>query len=339
VVLGVLTGEAAPDVVQATQLAAADLNARAAGRYRFAVRALMVGDSSVAVAAAQLRDDPAVVGVVGPLSSSDALAAVPVLADVEHAGARALLAVSPSAASPRLTGVSPWFLRLGPTGRDRARAVVRFLRDSLRAARPAVFFENYAYGRDWEESFRAQYAAEGGRVVVSEPYLDAVVEWPAYAAYAARAGADAVVLVGTTEGAPDAVRELRAAGLRVPVVGGDLLEALARDPAAATAFRHVHYTTSFRAAAARTREARAFVARFRQAHRADPDYAAAFAYDAALALGDAVLAAGTDRRRVRDWVAALGTGRPARAGAGGPVGFDRHGDALGKTPTVAAVAP
>src|SRR6266850_1621347 len=99
---------------QAAELAVKEVNAR--GGIRGRPLALRVMDDSgrgdVAIRIAQqLADDPAVVAVIGHLTSSASLAAGRVYGEARHP----LLMISPSASSPDLSGVSPYMFRVCPS--------------------------------------------------------------------------------------------------------------------------------------------------------------------------------------------------------------------------------
>jgi branched-chain amino acid transport system substrate-binding protein len=69
-----------------------------------------------------------------------------------------------------------------------------------------------------------------------------------------------------------------------------------------------------------------FVDAFRAKFQRDPDGDAALAYDATMAIVQALDAVGPDRRRIRDFLHAL-TG----AGVTGPLRFERSGDPAGRS--------
>ncbi|MGV3707418.1 MAG: ABC transporter substrate-binding protein, partial [Gemmatimonas sp.] len=144
-------------VTRGIQLAVERLNADGGGAIRFAGTIPTAASSAVQIAQ-QLRDDPGVIGVVGHPESGTTLEAIPVYADAEHAGANAVVAISPTASSPRLTGVSPWFFRVAPSDNEAARLVAHYVMDSLRAKTAAVVYRNDSYGRDWTSKFTETFA-------------------------------------------------------------------------------------------------------------------------------------------------------------------------------------
>jgi branched-chain amino acid transport system substrate-binding protein len=288
--------------------------------------------SAVQIAAA-LRDDPAVVGVVGHPESGSTLEALPIYEDLEGGGRRAVVAVSPTASSPALSGRSRWLFRVCPTDLAASEAVARYVVDSVGARRAAVVYRNDSYGRDWTRSFSAAYRAAGGTVVQRDPYVAGATEWAAYAAYMRQQGADVLLFPGDADDAAHAIRALRAVGAAPAFVGGDAASGLEEQ---AAEFAGAHYTAFFDARQATAPEARRFVDAFQARFGHVPDQRAALAYDAAMIIGQAVLERGPDRGRVRDALAAIDTSRPS-AGVAGPIAFDARHDVVGRSVVVATV--
>ena len=340
-------------VERGVALAAAALNAEPAARargVRFVVRHTPRGVTGAVAAAERLRDDPTVIGIVGDAESGRTLDALPVIEDAEHGGARALAAVTPTATSPSLAGRSPWLFRLSPDDEAASRAVAAYVADSLGARRAAVVYRNDSYGRDWATAFARSFARRGGALVVRDPYLAGVTEWPVYARYLAARRPDVVLFPGDAADAAALLRALRAAGNRTPVVGGDALAPLADSARADARLAGTRFATPFSAdaasrpdapGAARAFVAQQFIADYVARYGERPGVRAAMAYEAALLLGRAAvavdLAAPDRRRRVRDWLARLGHGAPPVAGVAGPIAFDaRHGVA-GRVVTIATI--
>src|SRR5690606_9657328 len=169
-------------VARGVTLAVRHLNARG-GNVRFVARTSTPGVTSAVQSATELRDDPGVIGVVGHSESGSSLDAIPVYEDVEHEGEHAVVAVSPTATSPRLTGHSEWFFRVCPNDLAASEAVARYALDSLGARRAAVIYRNDSYGRDWTAAFVRTFGSGGGEIVQRDPYLSGVTEWQAYAGY------------------------------------------------------------------------------------------------------------------------------------------------------------
>jgi branched-chain amino acid transport system substrate-binding protein len=289
--------------------------------------------SAVEIATA-LRDDPNVVAIVGDAESGRTLDAIPVYEDVEHGGAHAVAAISPTATSPALTARSAWVFRVTPNDVAISQATAAYLADSLGARRAAVVYRNDSYGRDWAATFVRAFKARGGNVVQRDPYVAGITEWAPIAAYTGRSGADVILFPGSAEDAADYLRALRTAGVRIPFIGGDAVAPLASRPE----FAGARYATPYAAEhAPRTPTSTAFMSAYKARWHEPPTARAALAYDATLVIGRATLAAGADRRRVREWIAAVGTTHPGIAGATGTVSFDASHDARDRVVTIATV--
>jgi branched-chain amino acid transport system substrate-binding protein len=321
-------------IIRGVELAIDQLNRERDRRgIRFVLRRAPDSLTGAVQIATALRNDPAVIGVVGHPESGSTLDASAIYSDAEAGGRRALVAVSPTATSPALSGWSDWVFRVCPTDLAASAAAARFALDSLGARRAAILYRNDSYGKDWSRAFAAAYEAAGGTVVQRDPYLAGVTEWEGHARYTATLAPDVVLFPGSAEDAELAIRALRRAGLRVPVLGGDAIAPL---EAKADEFGGVRYTSFFQAAAATSTEGRAFVSAYRAKYDEFPDQRAALSYDAAMIIGRAVLAGKSDRRSVRDHVAGLSRARPHR-GATGPIGFDSRNDAVAKPVVIATV--
>ncbi len=326
-------------MIRGVALAVRDLNAEAdrTGGPRFVVRVPGADVRAAVSAAAFFREDPSVIGVVGPTDSQSALDAVPVYGDIEHDGARGLVAIAPTATSPVLSGKSPWLFRVCPDDAAASRAAARYARDSLGARRVAVAYSNNVFGKGWSRAFAAAFTANGGTVVMREPESTRLTEWAApYAAYAKRERSDVLVIAGSAADALPFVRAARATGLAVPVLGSDALSDV-REPAARRDLRDARYTAFFLAQRPPTDVGRRFVAQYTAVYGAAPGHQAALAYDAALLLGRATRRVGANRRAVRDYLAGVGTVQPRFTGATGVIAFDAQHNVIDTPVTLARV--
>src|SRR6267142_5735385 len=150
---------------RAAELAVKEINAR--GGIRGRELALRVMDDSgrpeVAIRIAeQLVDDPAVVAVVGHLTSGTSLAAVRVYGEAR----RPIAMISPSASSPDLSGVNPYIFRVCPSDLSHGAQLARYARRALGAKRVGVIFLDDDYGRGLRFSFTAELRRLGGAAIV-----------------------------------------------------------------------------------------------------------------------------------------------------------------------------
>jgi branched-chain amino acid transport system substrate-binding protein len=335
--LGANVGRAEMTSVQrGAALAVEHLNARRPrGAAPFVLRTVPNTVTSAVEIATALRDDPSVIGVVGHTESAGTLEATPIYADAEHDEEHAVVAVSPTATSPVLSGRSRWLFRVCPSDVAASQAAARYARDSLRARRAIVMYRNDLYGREWSRAFTAAFRAGGGAVLRRDPHFTGMTEWDAYAGYIRQLAPDVVLFPGSNADAEPFIRALRAEGVRIPVLGGDAISELA---AKGAEFNGTFYTAFFLPGQPGSARGAAFVSDYRKRYANTlPDQRAALSYDAAMVIGEATLAAGADRKAVRDYIAGIGSARPSMQGATGPIAFDERNDVVGKPVVISAI--
>lgn len=320
-------------VFRGVELAVEQLNAEGNGR-RFEIVKPPAPATGAVEIAASLRDDSRVVAAVGPADSRSSREAAPIFADEDGGGARALAAVSPTSTSVSLSGISPWLFRVCPSDAASSRAAARFVLDSLGFQRATIMYRNDSYGRGWSSAFSQAYTASGGTVLERNPHIADMNEWRAYAGVVKLTRPEIVLFPGSPADLVGLVRSLRAIGADTPVLGGDAISEL---EAQAAEFAGVRYVAFFQASRARTREARAFVAAFTKKYGVPPEQRSALAYDATMVIARAALAVGADRQRVRDYLATVGSSRPAITGVTGPIAFDDQHDVVDKPVVIATI--
>lgn len=331
--VGAIPGSPGYDnVVRGIAMAVERLNE--VGTLKFTVRLPNKGSVSAIQVAQQLRDDPSVLGVVGHPESGTTIEAIPIYEDAQHEGQDAVVAISPTASSPRLSGISPWFFRVAPSDDEAARYVAQWVIDSLHATRAAIIFRNDSYGRDWASTFTAAYENSGAKVITRDPYLTGITEWDAYAQLLARLKPDVLLFPGDAGDAVQMLEALRAANVDIPFIGGDGTEGM-RDSAVAEGARYVAF---FRAERVSTEEGKTFVRRYNEKYHQDPDMFAALSYDAAMAIGHTIRTGANTRKAVQQALQRLGgKDSPAVEGAGGMIAFESDHDISGRTVVITQI--
>src|SRR6266702_781136 len=223
-------------MLKAAQLAVNQINAK--GGLHGRPLELRVADDSgsedVAVRiAAQLYADPAVVAVIGHLTSGTSSAA----ARVYGAGATPVVMISPSASSPDLSGISPYVFRVCPSDLQHGPHLARFAWRTLGARRAGIIYINNDYGRGVRGTFAAEFTRLGGTIVEADPYVPTTASLDPYLSRMRRGGEGGgggggvgVLLLATERpGAELALREMQALGIKWPVLGGDALTGIEAD--------------------------------------------------------------------------------------------------------------
>ena len=337
-VAGPLSAPNGVSMKRAAEMAAAEINANGGIRKR-QVELVFADDEAnpqkAITVAGVLKRDPRVVAVIGHVNSAASLAAATIYNASDTLGPP-VLQISPASSAPTLRQAGEWTFRVTPTDLEFSPALAAHARQ-LGLARAAVLYANDDYGQGVASTFRAAFQRQNGEVVSSDPYLPEVVksgdELDAYLRRAIGRGADALVIGGQADAGLKIIQAARRLGYTGPILGADGLTGV-KD--AGPIAEGVYVSSAF--LPDRDSDlARDFVAKYRTAYDALPDHRGAMTYDILYLLRDAIVAAGTDRRRLRDHVARIGTGVPSHEGVSGTIGFDENGDVRGKEPDLGIV--
>ena len=286
-------------------------------------------DSAIIVANRLYTSDA--VAVIGHLYSGTTLAAAPVY----NSGPDPIPAISPSSSAPEVSRAGAYTFRVCPSDLAHGAALARWVRERLGLNRGTVLYLNDEYGRGVRERFVAEFERRGGEVVAVAPYLG---DTPDVAAYMARMQRDErsqfVVVAGNRSEAEEVLRQMRARGMSLPLLGADGLEGIEE---AGELAEGVYETLAYLPLIDTPANQR-FVAAYRARYASEPppNQPAAASYDAVYLLRDVIQRAGTDRRKVRDGIAAVGLDGPFE-GVTGRIAFDSLGDVPSRDVHVAVV--
>ncbi|HEU4698938.1 MAG TPA: ABC transporter substrate-binding protein [Gemmatimonadales bacterium] len=286
-------------------------------------------DSAVAVAERLRATD--VSAVIGHLFSGTTLQAAPIY----NGGSNPVVQLSPSSSSPEVSYAGPWTFRVCPSDLDHGRALASWVRDGLHYERGTVFYLNDQYGRGIRQTFVEEFRKRGGAVLAVNPYLGDVPEVGPYVERLARDGRSQFMLVaGNLSEGQQVLREARARGVQLPIMGGDGLEGLEGTGAIAEgSYESAAYLPTIETPANR-RFVEAWHAKYPAAGQ--PNQPAAATYDAVYLLADVIRSAGTGRRAVREALASRDAAHPFE-GVTGRIAFDSLGDVPSRTIYIAVV--
>jgi branched-chain amino acid transport system substrate-binding protein len=271
--------------------------------------------ATAATVAQELVDADSVLAVVGHANSSATVAAARVYDG--H-----LAAVSPSASSPEITGLSSWLFRVIPSDSANGIDLARFA-TKLGHTRAAVLYENNSYGRGLAESFRRAFS---GQVTSLEPVAVDGKEVEPYLAYLKLHEPGLIFVAGSDGSGLQILREARRQAIKSDFLGGDGWAGVTSDTSTSEG---VYVGAPFTADDARA-EVRDFVTAFRAKYGRDPNSFAALAYDATMVIAEAIQHAGPDRSGIRDYLASM-RDRAVYKGVTGQIAFQPTGDVIGKT--------
>lgn len=307
----------------AAELAVAEINGNGGvgGRQ---LELVVLDDSAAAEVAVrvarELYDTPRLVAVIGHLNSSATLAAAPVY----NGGERPLVAISPSASSPQVTGAGPYTFRVCADDLLHGKRLAEWARNRLGARTAAVLYLNDDYGRGLLTSFSSSFSELGGDVVTADPYI---AQLPSFEPYLSRlkmwGGVDALMIAGGRADAERIIITLDSVDLAPAILGADALSGLeASEVDAAGVFISSAYLADRPGS-----QNRDFVAAYHRAYGDRlPDHRGAAAYDIVYLLGQALNAKGPNRSQIRDYLVGVGSVTPPFEGVTGTIAFDENGD-------------
>jgi branched-chain amino acid transport system substrate-binding protein len=294
-------------------------------------------------AATKLAADKDVVGVVGTLNSSVAQSVQPVLA------AANITQVSPANTNPALTQGAdfatapkrtyPTYFRTCTTDSIQGPFAARYLFEKAGIKEIATVHDKKTYGQGLVDAFTQEYTKLGGKVVAAETINPDDDKYDAVISKIKPSNPKAVYYGGEYPQAGPFSQQMKAAGLNVPLMGGDgIYSGEYVKLAGATATGDL--STSVGAPTDSLASAKAFVDAYNAGGYADPYEAyGAYSYDAANAIINAlkVSLASADSAEAARQGTVTAMSDVAFDGVTGKVAFDEYGDTTSRVLTVYGV--
>jgi len=292
-------------------------------------------------AATKLASDPNVVGVVGTLNSSTAQVVQPILSE------RDIVVVSPANTGPALTmgenaATAPSrqfdnYFRVATTDLIQGPFAANYLVQTAGKKNIAVIDDGKTYGSGLAEQFSQQAAKLGATVVAREKVGERDTDFSGVITRIRALNPDAVYYGGEYPVAGPLSAQLAAAGLNVPLMGGD---GVVDAQFVALGGRAGDLATNVGAPAASLPSAQQFIKDYDAANYSEEFSAyGAFTYDSTnaiiAALAKALANGDYSEAKRADIVKAVQETKID--GAGGPVAFDEYGDTTNKVLTVYSV--
>jgi branched-chain amino acid transport system substrate-binding protein len=291
-------------------------------------------------AATSLSSDKDVIGVVGTLNSSVALQVQPVLAP------KNIVQISPANTNPSLTKGAAWatdpkrpyptYFRTCTTDAVQGPFAARYLFEKAGIKKVATIHDKKAYGQGLVGTFTDEFKKIGGQVVAAETINPEDSNYQAVISSVKPSGPQAIYYGGEYPQAGPLSQQMKAAGLNVPLMGGDGIY----DP------KYIQLggktsagdlATSVGAPVDTLPSAKKFIADYNAAKFKDT-YAAygGYSYDAANAIIEALKTSLKDAKDVESARPATvdALGKVSFEGVTGKVSFDEYGDTTSKVLTV-----
>lgn len=261
-----------------------------------------------------LAGDAAVIGVVGHFNSGCSIPAAPVY----EQSSLAMVTVS---SNPQLTATGLKNVARIVAKDDAQGGFAGTLATKLGFKKVALIDDGTPYGQGLAAEFKKAFQAAGGTITSEERIQPKEVDFSALVTKLKKQSADAVYYAGAhTEGAL-ITKQMKEAGFKVPVMGGDMLYTPDYIEIAGKGNAEGDIATSLGLPLEQQPKGAEFAAKYRDKYDAAPEAYDSYAYDAAWTIINAVLSAGTDRAAVMQ---AVRSG--SIDGVTGVVAFDENGD-------------
>ncbi|MGW0915038.1 branched-chain amino acid ABC transporter substrate-binding protein [Streptomyces sp. NPDC002784] len=295
--------------------------------------------------AATFVADKNVIGAVGPLNSSVAESMQKVFEDAK------MVQVSPANTGPGLTQGADWqtnkvrtyksYFRTSTTDAIQGPFAAQYVYNDSKKTKVFVIDDKKTYGAGLAATFTDEFKKLGGKIVGTEHINPDTKDFSAVATKVKKSGADVVYYGGEYPQAGPLSKQIKAAGVKVPLVGGDgifdptFIELAGNDSDGDLA-------TSVGAPLEELDSAKKFVADYKAAGYKE-DFAAygGYSYDATWSIIEAVKKVVEDNDgKLPDDARAKVTAAVQNVsfdGVTGKVAFDEFGDTTNKQLTVYAV--
>jgi branched-chain amino acid transport system substrate-binding protein len=321
---GPMTGERSALGVrfrEATQMFADDVNAKGGidGR-KLQIRSEDTRGTprDAAVIAQKFADDPAVLAVIGGQTSTESMAAAPILAEAK------LAQVAPTASHPDYTKISPYQFRTTPTQTSMVTPHVDMLMKVMGMKNIAIVYFNDDWGTVTNQLVSKGLKAAGAQVVLSEAMIPEAQDYRPLITKIIAAHADGIFLVSHYAESALFMQQLRQADRSIKVAATDTLNDPQFIALASGAAEGVVMPTPFLPDAP---EARAFTKEYTAKFGKEPNYYSSYTWDAMLIVTHAMQAladrhAPITRQAIRDEIADA----PPIQGVSGTLKYDGSGD-------------
>jgi branched-chain amino acid transport system substrate-binding protein len=285
-----------------------------------------------------------VAGVVGNLNSSVSQSTQPVLATAK------IVQVSPANTNPSLTQGANFktapkrtydtYFRTCTTDAIQGPFAARYLFQKVGIKKVATIHDKLTYGQGLVEAFTAEFKKLGGTITAAETINPDESNFNAVISKVKPGAPGAVYYGGQYPQAGPLSQQMKAAGLNIPLMGGDGIFSPTYIKLAGTT-SNGDFATSVGAPTDQLAAGKTFLADYAAAGYKDPSEAyGAYSFDAANAIINALKVSLKDAKDVASARQATidALGKVSFAGVTGQVSFDQYGDSTSRVLTVYKVA-
>jgi branched-chain amino acid transport system substrate-binding protein len=270
--------------------------------------------------ASKFAMDKEIVAVIGHVCSSPALTALPIY--IRHG----LASISPTATNVTIGEAGKgWFFRNVYRDDFQGQYLAKYVKKVLDLKRVAIFYENNDYAIGLQNAFSKEGKILGVEVVGTEAYTSNTTDFGPQLTKLLMQKPDTIFLCGFYQEGALIARQARGKGFNGPLFGADGIDNTEYIQIAGKAADNTYLTVPFLAEAAGPNAA-AFIKKFTERTGRDLDWMSANAYDCVGILADVIQKVGSDRKKIRDALAAMNSPETGYQGVTGLTYFDKHGD-------------
>jgi len=258
-----------------------------------------------------------VTAVIGDLFSSVTLAVAPI------AERNKVVLLSPTSSAPKITDAGDYIFRNCASDVFEGKVMADAAREKLGIEKVAILYINNDYGVGISEVFSETFVRDGGQVVAKEAFAQNATDFRSQLTKIDRLQPDGLYIVGYKE-LGQLLKQARELGLKTRFMSTVMFEdpeilSVAQDAAEGVIYSARAYDPN-----SSEPHVREFVNAFESHYGEVPDVFAAYAYDAARILVQAMRERGTSADKIKDYLYSIRD----FPGVTGTTSFDKNGDVI-----------
>jgi branched-chain amino acid transport system substrate-binding protein len=275
-----------------------------------------------AAIAQRFVDNPQILAVVGPVTSSVALAGAPIL------NKSGLAQIAIGATAPAYSEAGPYSFRVVPTDSFQGRYIAKWAKDQGKWKRFATVYVSDDYGRGLNDVFlksMKELGAAAEALVASEAFQPNDTDFTVQLTKIKGLNADALFIAAHYKEGALVARQAREMGITAQILGTDGIGHPEYIKVAGKAAEGTIYSGYFSLEDKRP-YIQEWAAAFKKKYETDPGLVEGLSNDCVLLIAKAVELGGANRKAVMEALTGIGTQHPAVVGALGENRFDANGD-------------
>ena len=277
------------------------------------------GDSSEAATVAnKLAQDDSILAVIGHFNSSCTLAGAPIYNNA------VVVEISPGSSSAAVTDAGDYTFRVITTDAVQGQYLADWCVNELGYKNVAILYENDDYGLGLADVAEEETGKLGAKTVVKEAYEVGQTDFSTVLTKVAASDAEVLIIGGLYNETALIAKQMADNGLGdMQIMGVDAIYSGALIDLGGEAVDGIKLTAYF-SENSDNAKSQEFVTAYQEEYGEVPGTYAAYAYDAALVVMDAIENAGEDRVAIRDYMSKI----EGFEGSTGTATFDKNGDVI-----------